>query len=51
MIEATEELGKSAGVSRACQILGVPRSRLYRARQPKCPPAPRPTPERALSLE
>jgi len=51
MIEAAEELGKSAGVSRACQILGVPRSRLYRARQPKRPPAPRPTPERALSLE
>ena len=51
MIEVAEELGKSAGVSRACHILGVPRSRLYRARQPKCPPAPRPTPGRALNLE
>jgi putative transposase len=51
MIEAAEELGKRASVSMACQVLGVPRSRLYRARQPKCPPAQRPTPERALSPE
>jgi len=51
MIEAAEELGKSASVSRACQILGVPRNRLYRARQPQRRLAPRPTPERALSLE
>jgi len=50
MIEAAEELGKSAGVSKACRVLTVPRSRLYRARQPKRPPAPRPTPRRALSL-
>jgi putative transposase len=51
MIEATEELGKCTGISRACQVLGVPRSSLYRARWPKRPPAPRPTPERALSPE
>ena len=51
MIEAAEELGRRTGVSMACRVLGVPRSRLYRARQPKCPPAPRPMPERALSLE
>ena len=51
MIGAAEELGKSTSVSMACQVLGVPRSRLYRARQPTCPPAQRPTPERALSLE
>ena len=51
MIEAAEELGKSAGVSQACRVLAMPRSRLYRARKPKCPPAPRPTPGRALSVE
>jgi len=51
MIEAAEELGKSAGVSKACRVLAMPRSRLYRARKPKCPPAPRPTPSRALSVE
>jgi len=51
MIEAAEELGKSAGVSKACQILGVPRSRVYRARRSKRAPAQRPTPHRALSPE
>ena len=51
MIEAAEELGKSAGVSKACRVLAMPRSRLYRARKPKCPPALRPTPGRALSVE
>jgi len=51
MIEAAEELGESMSVSRACEVLGVPRSHLYRERQPKRPPAPRPTPERALSQE
>jgi putative transposase len=48
MIETTEALGKDAGVSEACRVLGVPRSRVYRARKPKAVPAPRPTPERAL---
>ena len=51
MIQAAEELGKTIGVSRACEVLGVPRSSLYQARQPKKSPAPRPTPERALSAE
>ena len=51
MIEAAEELGKSAGVAKACQVLGVPRSSLYWARQPKQSPTPRPTPERALSSQ
>jgi putative transposase len=51
MIQAAEELGQRIGVSTACQVLGVPRSSLYRARQPKAEPAPRPTPDRALSLE
>ena len=51
MMEAAEELGKSTGVAKACQVLGVPRSSLYWARQPKQSPTPRPTPERALSSE
>jgi len=51
VIEAAEELGKSAGVAKACQVLGVPRSSLYWARQPKQSPTPRPTPERALSSQ
>jgi putative transposase len=51
MIQAAEQLGESVGVSAACQALGVPRGSLYRARQPKKAPQPRPTPERALSQE
>jgi len=51
MIEAAEELGKNTGILKACQVLGVPRSSLYWTRQPKRPPAPRPTPERALGSE
>jgi putative transposase len=51
MIQAVEQLGESVGVSAACQALGVPRGSLYRARQPKKAPQPRPTPERALSQE
>jgi putative transposase len=51
MIQAAEQLGESGGVSAACQALGVPRGSLYRARQPKKAPQPRPTPERALSQE
>ncbi len=51
MIQAAEQLAESVGVSVACQALGVPRSSLYRARQPKKAPQPRPTPERALSQE
>jgi len=51
MIQAAEQLAESVGVSAACQALGVPRGSLYRARQPKKAPQPRPTPERALSQE
>jgi len=51
MIEAAEELGKSASVSEACRVLGVPRSSLYWARQPELPPAPQSTSHRALSVE
>ena len=51
MIQAAEQLAESVAVSVACQALGVPRGSLYRARQPKKAPQPRPTPERALSQE
>lgn len=49
MIETATVLAKTSGVSAACELLGVPRSSFYRAQQPKVPPAPRPTPARALS--
>jgi putative transposase len=51
MIEAAEELGEEVGVLKACRVLGVPRRSLYRAREPKADPGPRPTPPRALSPE
>ena len=44
-----EELAKTVGVAAACRALGVPRSSLYRARQPKSEGSPRPAPPRALS--
>ena len=49
MIEAAEALGERTGIAQACQVLGVPRSSLYWARQPERPVQPRPTPQRALS--
>jgi putative transposase len=49
MIEAAEELAPQVGVTTACACLEVPRSSLYRARQPDLPPEPRPRPARALS--
>ncbi len=33
MTQMAEELAVQVGVSRACAVLNVPRSRLYRARQ------------------
>jgi putative transposase len=51
MIAATESLATTIGVTAACELVGVPRSSLYRARQPQTPPAPRPTPARALTPE
>ncbi len=51
MIQAVEQLAQSVGVSAACRALGIPRSSLYRARQPKKASRPRPTPARALSQE
>ena len=53
-MSAVDALAERAGLQRACQALGVPRSTLYRHRQqarsgPPPLPAPRPTPARALS--
>ena len=52
MIPVAEELAQTVGVNRACATLAVPRSAVYRARQPRVakPVTPRPTPARALSL-
>jgi putative transposase len=50
-MKTANQLSEQVGVSAACQTLGVPRSSLYRARQPKHEPKPRPTPERALKPE
>lgn len=44
-----EELGQQVGVNRACEVLNISRSRVYRARQPKPEAKPRPTPAHALS--
>jgi putative transposase len=49
MIQVAEALGQQVGLKRACEVLGVPRSSLYRARQPDTPPSPRPPSKRALS--
>jgi putative transposase len=51
MIAAVETLAEEVGVSRACDALDVPSSTLYRARQPKLEPNPRPTPSHALSAD
>ncbi len=49
MTAITEELALEVGVKHACEVLTVPRSRIYRARQSKDEPKARPTPTRALS--
>lgn len=49
MTAAAETLAERVGVSRACDALDVPRSALYRARQPGPEPKSRPTPRNALS--
>jgi len=51
MIETAAALGEDVGVSQACRALSVSRSSVYRARRPEVEPAPRPTPDRALSDE
>lgn len=43
------DLAVEVGVKRACEVLDVPRSRIYRSSQPKMAPKPRPTSARALS--
>jgi putative transposase len=52
-MRAAEELAQIMSVTTACQVLNVPRSSLYRARQPQpktsAPRNQRPTPARALS--
>ena len=58
MIANADQLAQEVGVTRACQVLEVPRSILYRARNPvpeaAAPPLaeiPRPTPPSALAPE
>jgi putative transposase len=48
MMTTAESLTSTLGVTQACDLLGIPRSSFYRARQPKAEPAPRPSPARAL---
>jgi putative transposase len=45
------ELAAQIGMKSACEALNVPRSQIYRARQPKSEPVSRTTPSHALSLE
>ena len=49
MRQTAEQLAPTVGVTTACQVLGVPRSSLYWARQPQEVAKPRPKPSRALS--
>jgi putative transposase len=55
VIQAAEELGQQVGLTTACQVLGVARSQVYRARQKAQAaerlPAQRPTPARALLVQ
>ena len=51
MMNAVEQLAPTLGLVAACDVLSVPRSRVYRARQPRAATRPRalPEPVRALS--
>jgi len=50
MIQATEYLAQTVGLTTACEVLQLPRSAVYRARQPLPLSVPiKPIPERALS--
>lgn len=51
MTAVVEQLAEQVGVTDACEALGVPRSRVYRERQPKREPQPRPTPPHALAAD
>ena len=48
MMHLAQELAPQLGVSQACQQLGLPRSSLYRAQQPKKVSQARPIPARSL---
>jgi putative transposase len=52
VIQAAEELGQKIGLRKACQVLGIARSQVYRARltaqASEAPRAKRPSPARAL---
>lgn len=50
-MQNAEQLGQQLTIRQACQQLSVPRSSLYRRRQPPQPTRPRPTPARALSTK
>ena len=49
MTAIAQELSQVVGITCACQVLDIPRSRLYPRRSPA--PAARPTPKHALSAE
>ena len=49
MIMSTEQLAPTLGVATSCDILQVPRSGVYRARQPQPAPRAKSEPVRALS--
>lgn len=51
MIQAVEQLGQQIGIRKACAVLGVVRSQVYRARRAaeRVAHPPRPKPERSLS--
>jgi putative transposase len=49
MIRTAEQLGATIGVEKACRVLSIPRSSLYRSRQTASQPRPRLPSPRALS--
>jgi hypothetical protein len=51
MTALAETLSEQVGLKRACALLNVPRSRVYRARQPQAVPTARPVRGSALSAE
>jgi putative transposase len=50
MIAAAESLAPEIGLKPICEALDLPRAAVYRQRRPRAQPAPRPKPERALSV-
>jgi putative transposase len=49
MMQSVETLAPTVGITAACEAVGLPRSRFYRAQQPVELGAPSPTPERPPS--